>query len=251
MVFAEMWAAGKAAVALLLDAAVEVVPTFSLLDTYAVDLCSREYLDGTWCETMQRRSIPRDESISLIGCVVLGSQARPSSHTYKTQPLLFSPLLRSPFRLIGSTAGSNYFVRILSTLDREVLKPNTSVALHRHSHSVVEILPPESDSTIQLMQERPDVTYHDIGGMDMQKQEVTTVVILIMGGTGLWLSSFFLKTLSCVSEDDGSRVVIVVSLTTAVVVSNVTTAPALLCSPFSPSCLDQCMCVAQGLHPQQ
>lgn len=75
--------------------------------------------------------------------------------------------------MAGSTAGSNYFVRILSTLDREVLKPNTSVALHRHSHSVVEILPPESDSTIQLMQERPDVTYHDIGGMDMQKQEVS------------------------------------------------------------------------------
>ena len=74
---------------------------------------------------------------------------------------------------LGSTAGSNYFVRILSTLDREVLKPNTSVALHRHSHSVVEILPPESDSTIQLMQERPDITYHDIGGLDMQKQEVT------------------------------------------------------------------------------
>lgn len=79
-------------------------------------------------------------------------------------------------RASGSTAGSNYFVRILSTLDREVLKPNTSVALHRHSHSVVEILPPESDSTIQLMQERPDVTYHDIGGMDMQKQEVSCIV---------------------------------------------------------------------------
>lgn len=70
-------------------------------------------------------------------------------------------------------------MRILSTLDREVLKPNTSVALHRHSHSVVEILPPESDSTIQLMQERPDVTYHDIGGMDMQKQEVIMGVFVV------------------------------------------------------------------------
>lgn len=85
----------------------------------------------------------------------------------------------------GSTAGSNYFVRILSTLDREVLKPNTSVALHRHSHSVVEILPPESDSTIQLMQERPDVTYHDIGGMDMQKQEVRRGNSLSVGCCGL------------------------------------------------------------------
>lgn len=70
-------------------------------------------------------------------------------------------------------------MRILSTLDREVLKPNTSVALHRHSHSVVEILPPESDSTIQLMQERPDVSYHDIGGMDMQKQEASDLGYLL------------------------------------------------------------------------
>jgi hypothetical protein len=43
--------------------------------------------------------------------------------------------------------GSNYFVRILSTLNRELLKPNSSVALHRHSHAVVDILPPEADST--------------------------------------------------------------------------------------------------------
>ena len=41
-------------------------------------------------------------------------------------------------------------VRILSTLDREELKPNTSVALHRHSHAVVDLLPPESDSTVQV-----------------------------------------------------------------------------------------------------
>lgn len=105
-----------------------------------------------------------------------------SSFSPRPQPLFLCALSGSPslfvvdFRAAGSTAGSNYFVRILSTLDREVLKPNTSVALHRHSHSVVEILPPESDSTIQLMQERPDVSYHDIGGMDMQKQEASCVI---------------------------------------------------------------------------
>lgn len=83
-------------------------------------------------------------------------------------------------------------MRILSTLDREVLKPNTSVALHRHSHSVVEILPPESDSTIQLMQERPDVTYHDIGGMDMQKQEVGLLqsAIVSLLSWRCWLYAF-------------------------------------------------------------
>lgn len=99
------------------------------------------------------------------------------SPLFSVRCLLALPLLYTvDVCAAGSTAGSNYFVRILSTLDREVLKPNTSVALHRHSHSVVEILPPESDSTIQLMQERPDVSYHDIGGMDMQKQEASCVI---------------------------------------------------------------------------
>ncbi|KAI8907283.1 26S protease regulatory subunit 6 [Gorgonomyces haynaldii] len=82
--------------------------------------------------------------------------------------------------IISSTAGSNYMVRILSTLDRELLKPNSSVALHRHSNALVEILPPEADSTISLLgdQERPDVTYSDIGGLDIQKQEIREAVEL-------------------------------------------------------------------------
>jgi len=82
--------------------------------------------------------------------------------------------------IVCSTAGSNYYVRILSTLDREKLKPNSSVALHRHSHALVDVLPPESDSSIQMMQmsERPDIKYSDIGGMDMQKQEIREAVEL-------------------------------------------------------------------------
>jgi 26S proteasome regulatory subunit T3 len=90
----------------------------------------------------------------------------------------FNEMIDANYGIVSSTAGSNYYVRILSTLDREMLKPNTSIALHRHSHSVVDILPPESDSTVQLMSERPDVTYKDIGGMDVQKQEVREAIEL-------------------------------------------------------------------------
>jgi len=90
----------------------------------------------------------------------------------------FNEMIDANYGIVSSTAGSTYLVRILSTLDREQLKPNTSVALHRHSHSVVDILPPESDSTVQLMAEKPDVTYKDIGGMDMQKQEVREAIEL-------------------------------------------------------------------------
>lgn len=57
--------------------------------------------------------------------------------------------------------GSNYYVRILSTLNRELLKPSASIALHRHSNALVDILPPEADSSISLLtqSERPDVAY--------------------------------------------------------------------------------------------
>lgn len=82
--------------------------------------------------------------------------------------------------IVSSTTGSNYAVRILSTLDRELLKPSTSVALHRHSNALVDILPPEADSSIAMLgaDERPDVSYADVGGLDMQKQEIREAVEL-------------------------------------------------------------------------
>merc|ERR1712086_594930 len=82
--------------------------------------------------------------------------------------------------IVGSTTGSNYYVRILSTLDRELLKPSASVALHKHSNALVDVLPPEADSSISMLQadEKPDVAYNDIGGMDMQKQEMREAVEL-------------------------------------------------------------------------
>ena len=82
--------------------------------------------------------------------------------------------------IVSSTAGSNYYVRVLSTINRELLKCGSSVALHRHSNAVVDVLPPEADSSIALMSatERPDVSYSDIGGCDVQKQEMREAVEL-------------------------------------------------------------------------
>lgn len=73
----------------------------------------------------------------------------------------FLEMINENYAIISSTSGSNFMVRVLSTLNREMLKPSSTVALHRHSHAIVDILPPETDSTIQMMKmtERPDVTY--------------------------------------------------------------------------------------------
>ena len=82
--------------------------------------------------------------------------------------------------IVGSTTGSNYLVRILSTINRELLKPSSSVALHRHSNALVDVLPPEADSSIQVVSDegKPDVSYADIGGLDIQKQEIREAVEL-------------------------------------------------------------------------
>jgi len=120
--------------------------------------------------------------------------------------------------IVGSTTGSNYVVRILSTLDRELLKPSSSVALHRHSNALVDILPPEADSSIAMLgkEEKPDVMYQDVGGMDLQKQEIREAVelplthfdlykkigidpprgVLLYGPPGRWLKSRYFDCLN-------------------------------------------------------
>ncbi|KAI9297607.1 26S protease regulatory subunit 6B [Neoconidiobolus thromboides FSU 785] len=101
----------------------------------------------------------------------------------RSVPLLIGSFLEpidAHTAIVGSTAGSNLVVRVLSTIDRELLKPNASVALHRHSNALVETLPPESDSSITLLSpdEKPDVSYSDVGGLDIQKQEIREAVEL-------------------------------------------------------------------------
>jgi len=92
----------------------------------------------------------------------------------------FNELIDEAHGIVSSTAGQTHYVRILSTINRELLKPNTSVALHRYSSALVDILPNEADSAISMMQmtEKPDTSYSDIGGLDIQKQEIREAVEL-------------------------------------------------------------------------
>jgi len=90
----------------------------------------------------------------------------------------FSEIIDQNSGIINSTSGGGHYVRILSTINRELLKPNASIALHRYSNSVVDVLPPEADSTVTMMVTKPDVTYADIGGLDIQKQEIREAVEL-------------------------------------------------------------------------
>jgi 26S proteasome regulatory subunit T3 len=90
-------------------------------------------------------------------------------------------------------------------LDRELLKPSSSVALHRHSNALVDILPPEADSSISMLgaDEKPDIKYSDVGGLDSQKQEIREAVELPLEQVRAPLVAAMLL---CVSADllDGS-----------------------------------------------
>ena len=85
----------------------------------------------------------------------------------KSVPLLMGQFLEAIDKntaIVSSSAGTNAVVKILSTVDKELLVPNTSVALHRHSSAIVDVLPPEADSTSPTVgeEEKPNITYDDI-----------------------------------------------------------------------------------------
>lgn len=101
----------------------------------------------------------------------------------KSIPLIMGQFLEAvdaDTAIVASTAGMHSVVKILSTVDRELLRPNTTVALHRHSSAIVDVLPPEADSIIPVLgeEERPDITYADIGGLEVQKQDIRETVEL-------------------------------------------------------------------------
>ena len=78
----------------------------------------------------------------------------------KSVPLLignFSEMIDAHHGIGQTTSGSSYYVRVLSTIDKEALKPGCSVAMHRHSNSIVDILPADSDTSVQLMGENDKV----------------------------------------------------------------------------------------------
>lgn len=129
-----------------------------------------------------QESYIRDEYMNLQRELL---RAKEEVKRIQSVPLLigqFLELIDEKTAIVSSTAGSNHIVRIMSTVDKEQLKPSSTVALHRHSQALVQVLPPEADSSIAVLgeMERPDVSYSDVGGLDSQKQEIREAVELPM-----------------------------------------------------------------------
>lgn len=72
------------------------------------------------------------------------------------------------YAIINNNGDNSFFVRVMSTINKEELKTNSTVGVHRGSYSILELLPNENDSTVinMINQRDTEVTYDKIGGYD-------------------------------------------------------------------------------------
>ena len=80
--------------------------------------------------------------------------------------------------IIASSTGSNYLVKIMSTVNKNDLKLNCSIVLHRSSNALVNIIEEEFHSGINVIsnKNKPKIKYSEIGGLDKQKEEIREAV---------------------------------------------------------------------------
>jgi 26S proteasome regulatory subunit T2 len=82
--------------------------------------------------------------------------------------------------IVGSSVGPEYYVTIMSFVDKDLLEPGCSVLLHNKALSVVGILSDEVDPLVSVMKvdKAPLESYADIGGLESQIQEIKEAVEL-------------------------------------------------------------------------
>jgi proteasome regulatory subunit len=80
--------------------------------------------------------------------------------------------------IVKSSTGPNFVVHVSSAIQKESLQPGTLVALNQRSFAITQELPPSKDPMIRAMEieEKPDVSYMDIGGLREQLREVRETV---------------------------------------------------------------------------
>lgn len=80
--------------------------------------------------------------------------------------------------LVRSSAGPRFVVRYSSRVDGDQLKPGALVGLSQRSLNIMDILPSDKDPLVRGMEieEAPDVTYDDVGGLKEQIREIREIV---------------------------------------------------------------------------
>ncbi len=82
--------------------------------------------------------------------------------------------------IVKSSTGPQLVVNVSSKISEDQLKPNTRIGLNQRSFAIVEILPQSHDPTVRAMEveNKPSISYEDIGGLKNQIEEIKEVVEL-------------------------------------------------------------------------
>ncbi|KAB1210140.1 hypothetical protein CJ030_MR6G003877 [Morella rubra] len=82
--------------------------------------------------------------------------------------------------IVSSSVGPEYYVGILSFVDKDQLEPGCAILMHNKVLSVVGLLQDEVDPMVSVMkvEKAPLESYADIGGLDAQIQEIKEAVEL-------------------------------------------------------------------------
>jgi proteasome regulatory subunit len=82
--------------------------------------------------------------------------------------------------VVKSSTGPNFVIGYSRFLDEKSLEPGVRVALNQQTFSIVHVLPSEKDPIVTGMEvdEKPDVAYSQIGGLEDQVVEIKETVEL-------------------------------------------------------------------------
>ncbi|KAI8887852.1 putative RPT2-26S proteasome regulatory subunit, partial [Backusella circina FSU 941] len=82
--------------------------------------------------------------------------------------------------IVSSATGPEYYVSVMSFVDKDLLEPGCSVLLHHKTMSVVGVLGDDTDPMVSVMklEKAPTESYADIGGLEKQIQEIKEAVEL-------------------------------------------------------------------------
>ena len=82
--------------------------------------------------------------------------------------------------IVSSTLGPEYYVPIMSFVDKDQLEPGSSILMNHRNHSVVGIMADDVDPLLNVMkvEKAPLESYADIGGLEDQIQEIKEAVEL-------------------------------------------------------------------------
>ena len=89
-------------------------------------------------------------------------------------------LIDDDHAIVSSATGPEYYVSIMSFVDKDLLEPGASILLHHKTVSVVGVLTDDADPIVNVMklEKAPTESYADIGGLENQIQEVREAVEL-------------------------------------------------------------------------